>query len=101
MQVVHGADVLQPLRELHVDSLYPDHLTLLTQPVKLLSFDFNAPQAHQSCTVEVLFNHLSLEMLNDTHFMSCFQSSWHVFQSQNLPVRLCRGAHWPSLAIEP
>lgn len=58
MQVVHGEDVLQPLRELHVDSLYPDHLTLLTQPVKLLSFDFNAPQAHQSCTVEVLFQPL-------------------------------------------
>ena len=73
-QVVHGEDALQPLRELHLDALYPDHLTLLTQPVKLLSFDFQAPQAHQSSTVEVHIGHLRLgfliEFLIDINIMS-------------------------------
>ena len=52
-QVVHREVGLQALRELHVDSLTPHHLTLLTKPVKLFNFDFQAPQAQQTSTVEV------------------------------------------------
>ncbi|KAK9832356.1 hypothetical protein WJX74_007506 [Apatococcus lobatus] len=50
--VVQGKDDLQPLRELHVDSLYPEHLALLTNPVKLFSFDFHKPRFPGTSTVE-------------------------------------------------
>lgn len=63
-QVWHGECMLQPLQERHVDSLYPDHLTLLTQPAKLLSFDFQSPQTHCSSTVEV---HIDLHCQSVLH----------------------------------
>ncbi len=42
LQAVEGQDFMQPLHELHVDGLFPDHLTLLSQPAKLLTFDFQS-----------------------------------------------------------
>ncbi|KAK9868471.1 hypothetical protein WJX84_007692 [Apatococcus fuscideae] len=48
-----GFEGMQPLHDFHVDSLHPDHLTLLSSPVKILGFDFESPQPNQTTDVKV------------------------------------------------
>ena len=51
-----GPDDLEPLREMHVDSLFPAHLTLLSKPLRLMSFDFQSGESTPQAHVEVRYN---------------------------------------------
>ena len=51
--------LMQPLRALHLDSMYPDGISHLSEPFQLFHFDFSAPPgpdgARCDCQVRALW----------------------------------------------